>query len=168
MMGDDKDAASDEMQQSGTEPRPPVPDLKLRGEIPRVMRLSRKTIGIGSAVILTGLGGLFTYALQSTNDAPSTELFSDGGSNLPDGLSGAPKEYSQVPQLGQALPGALGGPILAAQQRGDIAELPPMGAPAATSPQENYAETARQLALQEREAARLSRLFLGGVNGSGA
>src|SRR5690606_3609716 len=49
-----------------------------------------------------------------------------------------------------------------------IAELPPMGAPSATSPQENYAETARQLALQEREAARLSRLFLGGVNGSGA
>lgn len=168
MTGDDKDPASDEVHQPGAEPRPPAQDLKLRGEIPRVMRLSRKTIGFGSAVILISIGGLFTYALQSTNDAPPTELFSDGGSNLPDGLSGAPKDYSEVPQLGPALPGDLGGPILAAQQRGDIAELPPMGAPSATSPQENYAETARQLALQEREAARLSRLFLGGVNGSRA
>src|SRR5690606_16972669 len=146
---------------SGTEPRPPAPDLKLRGEIPRVMRLSRKTIGIGSAVILTGLGGLFTYALQSTNDAPPTELFSDQASSLPDGLSGAPKDYSEVPQLGPPLPGDLGKPILDAQQRGDIAELPPMDSQSpAPSSQVSDAETARQLALQEREAARLSRLFL--------
>lgn len=170
MNGDDKDSVSDESQQPQIEPRPPAPDLKLRGEIPRVMRLSRKTIGIGSAVILTGIGGLFTYALQSAGDAPSTELFSDGGTNLPDGLSGAPKDYSQVPQLGPPLPGDLGAPILAAQQRGDIAELPPMGAPPPVPPQPqvNDAETARQLALQEREAARLSRLFLGAVNASGA
>ena len=142
--------------------------FKLRGEIPRVMRLSRKTIGIGSAFILVGVGGLFTYALQSTSDAPPTELFSDGATNLPDGLSGAPKDYSQVPQLGPPLPGDLGAPILAAQQRGDIAELPPMGAPPPAPPsQPDPAETGRQLALQEREAARLSRLFLGGVNGSG-
>lgn len=169
MTGDDKDPASDEVHQPGAEPRPPAPDLKLRGEMPRVMRLSRKTIGIGSAVILTGLGGLFTYALQSTNDAPPTKLFSDGGSNLPEGLSGAPKDYSEVPQLGPALPGDLGGPILAAQQRGDIAELPAMGASQSAPPsQVSDAENVRQLALQEREAARLSRLFLGGVNGSGA
>lgn len=168
MTGDANDTDREELAQPETEPRPPAPDLKLRGEIPRVMRLSRKTIGIGSAVMLAGIGGLFTYALQSAGDAPPTELFSDGGTNLPDGLSGAPKDYSQVPQLGPPLPGDLGAPILAARQRGDIAELPPMGAPPAPSPQVNDAEAARQLALQEREAARLSQLFLGGVNGSGA
>lgn len=170
MTRDNKAPTPDELQQPQIEPRPPAPDLKLRGEIPRVMRLSRKTIGIGSAVILTGIGGLFTYALQSAGDTPPTELFSDGGTNLPDGLSGAPKDYSQVPQLGPPLPGDLGAPILAAQQRGDIAELPPMGAPPPVLPQPQVsdAETARQLALQEREAARLSRLFLGGVNASGA
>ena len=150
-------------------PKQSADGFKLRGEIPRVMRLSRKTIGIGSAVILAGIGGLFTYALQSTGDAPPTELFSDGATNLPDGLSGAPKDYSQVPQLGPPLPGDLGAPILAAQQGGDIAELPPIGAPPPAQPsQPDPTETARQLALQEREAARLSRLFLGGVNGSGA
>src|SRR5690606_36328680 len=80
---------------------------------------------------------------------------------------GAPKDYSEVPQLGPALPGDLGGPILAAQQRGDIAELPAMGASQSAPPsQVSDAENVRQLALQEREAARLSRLFLGGVNGS--
>jgi len=170
MTVDDKDPVSDELRQPEIEPRPSAPDLKLRGEIPRVMRLSRKTIGIASAVILTGIGGLFTYALQSAGDAPPTELFSDGGSNLPDGLSGAPKDYSQVPQLGPPLPGDLGAPILAAHQRGDIAELPQIGAPPPVRPQPQVsdAETARQLALREREAARLSRLFLGGVNGSGA
>ena len=150
-------------------PQQPASGFKLRGDIPRVMRLSRKTIGIGSAVILTGLGGLFTYALQTSNDTPPTELFSDGASNLPDGLAGAPEDYSQVPQLGPPLPGDLGKPILDAQQRGDIAELPPIGTPPPAPPQQvSDAETARQLALQEREAARLSRLFLGGVNGSGS
>ncbi|ATW05280.1 TrbI/VirB10 family protein [Sphingorhabdus sp. YGSMI21] len=164
MTGDGIDAHREELGQPEIEPRAATPDLKLRGEIPRVMRLSRKTIGIGSAVILTGIGGLFTYALQSTGDAPPTELYSDGGTNLPDGLSGAPKDYSQVPQLGPPLPGDLGAPILAAAQRGDIAELPPIGTPPPS--QTDPTETARQLALQEREAARLSRLFLGGVNGS--
>lgn len=160
------------LQQNETSPDHPskhsAEGFRLRGDIPRVMQLSRKTIGIGSAVILVGIGGLFTYALQSTDDAPPTELFSDGGTSLPDGLSGAPKDYSQVPQLGPPLPGDLGAPILAAQQRGDIAELPPMGGPPPAPPsQPDPVETARQLALQEREAARLSRLFLGGVNGSG-
>src|SRR5690554_4992029 len=105
MTGDGKDPASDGVHQSGAEPRPPAPDLKLRGEIPRVMRLSRKTIGIGSVVILIGIGGLFTFALQSTNDSPPTELFSDQASSLPDGFSGAPRDYSEVPQLGPPLPG---------------------------------------------------------------
>lgn len=135
--------------------------FKLRGDIPSVMRLSRKTVGITSAVLLAAIGGAFTYALQTGgNDGPS-ELYDLESRAGAEGLAGAPKDYSQIPKLGPPLPGDLGAPILAAQQRGDIAELPPIG----PAPQPAV-DTAKQLAEQERDAARISRLFLGGVTGT--
>lgn len=134
----------------------------LRGEGPRVVRLSRKAIGVVGAVGLALVGGALIYALQPASNGGSEELFNTDGVAVADGLASAPRDYSQVPQLGPPLPGDLGKPILDAQDRGAVAELPPVGAqpspPQGISPE----EAARQRLEQEREAARGSRLFFGG------
>jgi type IV secretion system protein TrbI len=114
----------------------PASAVKLRGDPPRVMRLSRK----------------------------AEELYNTEGVAVADNLAGAPKDYGQVPKLGPPLPGDLGKPILDAQRRADVAALPPVGTPQPLQPNPaaNAAEAARQRAEQERESARGSRLFFGG------
>lgn len=137
--------------------------VKLRGDPPRVMRLSRKAIGIASACGFAVIGGALIYALQPQSHKGADELYNTEGVTVADNLAGAPKDYGQVPQLGPPLPGDLGKPILDAQRRGDVAALPPVGAPAAVpNPAANAADAARQRAEQERESARSSRLFFGG------
>lgn len=136
----------------------------LRGEGPRVVRLSRKAIGIAAAAGLALVGGALLYALQPTSQDGSEELFNTDGVAVADGLASAPRDYSQVPQLGPPLPGDLGKPILDAQDRGAVAELPPIGAQPHPPPSQGISpeEAARQRLEQEREAARGSRLFFGG------
>ena len=165
MTGEDHDERTD---------APPVdPDsaVKLRGDPPRVMRLSRKAIGIASACGFALVGGALIFALQPAGRKGADELYNTDGVAVADNLAGAPKDYGQVPKLGPPLPGDLGRPILEAQRRGDVAALPPIGAgpPAApVDPAATAAEAARQRAEQEREAARGSRLFFGGGSpGSG-
>lgn len=142
----------------------PASAVKLRGDPPRVMRLSRKAIGIASACTFALVGGALIYALQPQDRKESTELYNTGITAVADGLAGAPKDYGQIPKLGPALPGDLGGPILDAQRRDDVAALPPIGGsqPLPPSPTANSRDAARQRAEQEREAARGSRLFFGG------
>ncbi|MVZ98149.1 TrbI/VirB10 family protein [Sphingorhabdus sp. IMCC26285] len=142
----------------------PEAAVRLRGEPPRVMRLSRKAIGTVSACAFAIVGGALIYALQPRDGKEAEELFNTDGVSVADNLAGAPKDYSQIPKLGPPLPGDLGKPILDARRRGDIAELPPIGAQptASVNPAANAAESARQRAEQEREAARASRLFFGG------
>jgi len=155
-------------------PIDPEAAVKLRGDPPRVMRLSRKAIGITTASGFALVGGALIYALQPTGRSDGEELYNTDGTAVADNLAGAPKDYGEVPKLGPPLPGDLGKPLLDAQQRGDIAELPPIGAqpptPAPPDPAVAAAEAARQRAEQEREAARGSRLFFGGgaPSGSGA
>lgn len=136
----------------------------LRGEGPRVVRLSRMAIGIASAAGLALVGGALLYALQPASQDGSEELFNTDGVAVADGLASAPSDYSQVPQLGPPLPGDLGKPILDAQDRGAVAELPPIGAQPQRTPSQGISpeEAARQRLEQEREAARGSRLFFGG------
>jgi type IV secretion system protein TrbI len=138
--------------------------VRLRGDPPRVMRLSRKAIGIASACGFALVGGALIYALQPQGRKGAEELYNTNGVAVADGLSSAPKDYGQVPKLGPPLPGDLGRPILDAQRRGDMAAMPPVGGPqsAAPNPAVSAAEAARQRAEQEREAARGSRLFFGG------
>jgi type IV secretion system protein TrbI len=146
-------------------PADPESAVKLRGDPPRVMRLSRKAIGTASACGFAVVGGALIYALQPERDKGAEELFNTDSIAVADNLADAPKDYDEVPRLGPPLPGDLGKPILDAQRRGDMAALPPIGAqpnsPAA-NPAANAAEIARQRAEQEREAARASRLFFGG------
>jgi type IV secretion system protein TrbI len=152
----------------------PTPEeaVKLRGDPPRVMRLSRKAIGIASACGFALVGGALIYALQPASQAEREELLNTEGAARPDALADAPRDYGDVPKLGPPLPGDLGAPILAAQQRGDVAELPPIGAAPPTgpapTPAQTEAETQRQRLVQERSAARESRLFFGGGAGAAA
>lgn len=136
----------------------------LRGEGPRVVRLSRKAIGIASAVGLSLVGGALLYALQPASQGGEEELFNTDGVAVADGLTSAPRDYSQVPRLGPPLPGDLGKPILDAQERGAVAALPPVGAQPPPPPPQGISpeEAAHQRIVQEREAARGSRLFFGG------
>ncbi|MCG2840400.1 conjugal transfer protein TraI [Sandaracinobacter sp. RS1-74] len=141
--------------------------FRLRGEAPRVMRLSRKVIaGIGGLGALA-VGGALTFALQSRDAKPPTELYNTDNRAVTERVTSGPQDYSAlppgVPPLGAPLPGDLGGPIVSAQQRGEMVTVPPIGADTA---QPNSGPTpeeqARQRAAQEREAAIASRLFLGG------
>lgn len=154
--------ATDMPQPASPSPQPSAPvDLRLRGNPPRVMRLSRKAMVALGLSVCAGVGGSLIYALRPTVPRVAEELLATEGRATADGLAAAPKDYGQIPKLGPPLPGDLGRPILAAQERGTDVSVPPVGAP--PSHQATAADAARQHAAQERDAARTSRLFLGGA-----
>lgn len=126
--------------------------MRLRAESPRVTRISRKALAGLGLVAGLGIGGAMIYALQTT-DRPqrSEELFTTERRQTADGLRDLPGSYGDVPVLGPALPGDLGGPILRAREEGRPIPATPMQVPA-TDPEEE-----RRLA--ELEAARTSQLF---------
>jgi type IV secretion system protein TrbI len=136
--------------------------FQLRGEPPRVMRLSRKalaSIGVGAGL---GIGGLLIYALQAPDEKAAHELYNTDSRATSEAITSGPGDYAQVPKLGPPLPGDLGGPIVSAQQRGENVSVPPVGTEAGQpDPRVQAAETARQRAQQERDAARTSSVFLG-------
>jgi type IV secretion system protein VirB10 len=148
-------------------PSEPVADpsaFRLRGDPPRVVRLSRRAlITIGSVTAL-GLGGALIYALGPQHGAGhATELYNTDGKNTADKLAAMPKDYGDVPKLGPPLPGDLGRPIVNAQNMGETVPAPDMGtattSTAANSPEANARVQARQRVAQVREAARESKLF---------
>ncbi|MBB2169696.1 TrbI/VirB10 family protein [Gluconacetobacter aggeris] len=101
------------------EPVVPPPDLRLRADRPRVVRLSRRVVwslgGVGAIAVAFALG----YALQAGHHAPSASANQDNAARpAAAGLDALPKDYTGVPKLGPALPGDLGRPILNAQQQG--------------------------------------------------
>ncbi|MGY3387506.1 type IV secretory pathway VirB10-like protein [Bradyrhizobium sp. USDA 3311] len=95
--------------------------LRLRPDRPQVVRLSRKVLAGGSALLLVLISGAVFWALQgkrSRNAAPE-ELYATDHHNVADQLANLPKDYAEipkgVPRLGPPLPGDLGRPIVAAQ-----------------------------------------------------
>jgi type IV secretion system protein TrbI len=144
----------------GAGPSPQVPHedvatpMRLRGDPPRVTRLSRKVLGGLALVTSLGLGGALIYALQTRDGSkPTEELYSTENRATADGLAGLPRDYSAIPKLGPPLPGDLGRPILSAQNRGQIIPSPAIGA-AESGP--SAEEQRRQ---QELETARTAKLF---------
>jgi len=141
--------------------QPPAVDaFRLRGEPPRVMRLSRKTLASIGAAGGIAIGGALLWALQPSAPKSPENLYSADTANHAEVVTGAPADYGKVPKLGPPLPGDLGRPIVAAQRDGEIVPVPPMGGPSAGT--HSPADEARDRARQEREAATTSRLFLGG------
>lgn len=145
------DREEEEQAPAGGGVRGPAP-MRLRGEAPRVTRLSRRVLAGLGLVAGIGIGGALIYGLQTRHGSPNNEeLYSTDNRTTADGLAGLPRDYSgvakpDVPQLGPPLPGDLGRPILNAQNRGQ----PVQGVSAE-----------EQRRLQEIEAARTSRLFAG-------
>ena len=143
--------APNEERRAAPEPSVP-PDLRLRGERPRVTRLSRRVlVGLGCVSALAVAGAL-GYALQTRNKAGAgQELLSTQNRPSAEGLAGLPKDYTglprQEPPLGPPLPGDLGRPML------NAGAAPNTVAPGTTSDPE------AQRRAQEIEAARLSKLF---------
>ena len=145
------------------EPRPSERDitqeLRLRPERPRVTRISRKVlIGLGAASSIAVFGATI-WALQVNRHSRSgEELYSTDNKSTADGLANLPRDYTglprNVPPLGPPLPGDLGRPIVAAQANGQPVTVPAMPTAPGADPEE-------QRRLQEREAARLSKLFAG-------
>lgn len=142
----------------------PAPDLRLRGDPPRVMRLSRKALVILGLTASVAVGGSLLYALQPQHKAASEELYTTASHATADALQGAPKDYGQIPKLGPPLPGDLGRPIVSAQARGvDVAPPAIGGGTARPNPdaaRANAAEAARQRVRQENDSARTSKVFL--------
>ncbi|WP_234843994.1 TrbI/VirB10 family protein [Sinorhizobium meliloti] len=129
--------------------------MRLRGEAPRVTRLSRKVLAGVGLVASVGIGGALIYALQTRDGGKAAEeLYSTENRSTADGLAGLPRDYSGVPQLGPPLPGDLGRPILGAQNRGQPV-------PAGVAQPNPGLSAEEQRRLQEIETARTSRLFAG-------
>lgn len=144
-----------------------APDLRLRGESPRVMRLSRRALATAGLVASVGIGGALLYALQPSVPKGPGELYQTESRATTDALASAPKDYSQIPRLGPPLPGDLGRPILSAQQRGVDVGPPQIGqGPQAQDPGRNDAQAARDRLRQERDSARTGKLFVGGEGGT--
>ncbi|MFT8471298.1 TrbI/VirB10 family protein [Acetobacter persici] len=105
-------------------PSSPPPDLRLRAERPRVVRLSRTVVwllgGVGMIAVAFALG----YALESSHQTAPLAASQDTDAHpSADGLAGLPSDYvgKDVPKLGPALPGDLGHTILKAQEQGKVA-----------------------------------------------
>ncbi len=160
-MTDTQNPPADEVQNTRAAPVDPKP-FQLRGDPPRVMRLSRKALASIGAAAGVGIGGLLIYALQAPDKKTAQELYNTDSRATSEAITSGPGDYAQVPKLGPPLPGDLGGPILSAQQRGETVPVPSVGAQAGQpDPRVQAAEAVRQRANQERDAARTSSVFLG-------
>ncbi|WP_312808444.1 TrbI/VirB10 family protein [Agrobacterium cavarae] len=130
-------------------------ELRLRPDPRRVTRLSRKVlIGLGGVASIAIAAALF-WALDTNRrgNQSATELYNTDNTTPADGLAGLPRDYTNIPKLGPALPGDLGRPILRAQEAGK-----PVVAPTIQTPRVDPEEQRR---LAEIEAARLAKLFTG-------
>lgn len=128
----------------------PSDPFRLRPDPPRVVRLSRKVLGGLAVITAVGIGGALIFALQDRPalDRPG-ELFTTENRPTADELRRLPSDYSGIPQLGPALPGDLGRPILRTQDAGQPVPASPMPRP----------DPAEQRRLAEEEAARTSEIF---------
>jgi len=138
-------------------------ELRLRPERPRVVRLSRKVLGLLAGVSALALGGALIWALQTGTQRAPDELYNTDNRTTAEGIARLPRDYSglprEVPQLGPPLPGDLGRPMLNAGVQPTPMPGPPVPAPTQPDPEAQRLEQERQRIAQEREAARASRLF---------
>lgn len=139
--------------------------FRLEGDMPRVMRLSRKTLAVLGGAAGLAIGGALLWALKPVDPKAAQELYEVADPGKSEAVTSGPKDYGAVPKLGPPLPGDLGRPIVSAQNAGETVPVPGM-AQVPVDPRIAAAEQARQRTRQERESAEASRLFLGGGGGA--
>lgn len=87
---------------SQTVPPDPRP-FQLRGDPPRVMRLSRKVLAVVGVVAGLGIGGSLIYALLPAEERASEELYNTESRSQSEAVTSGPRDYADVPQLGPPL-----------------------------------------------------------------
>lgn len=132
--------------------------LVLRGTPDRVVRFKRGAIVAIAALSSTAIVGASWVALRPATFrmVAGNDDRAEASAKAPaDAFANAPKSYGDVPQLGPALPGDLGRPILD-HQRSIGAVAPPVGPDQAAQ----AAEAERQRIAAERKAARESGVMM--------
>lgn len=132
--------------------------LVLRGTPGRVARFRRGAVIAIAALGSTAIVGAAWVALKPATfrAVAGSDNRVEAGAKVPlDALVNAPKSYGDVPQLGPALPGDLGKPILDRQRSLGMA-APPAG----PDPAAQAAEAERQRVVAERKAARESVVMM--------
>ncbi|GAA5266540.1 type IV secretion system protein TrbI [Acidiphilium sp. MT5] len=133
--------------------------MRLRSSRPPVTRLSRRVLLALSAITAIGIGAALFFALQPHHRHEMGDKVNFSTPAAPDSLSVLPKSYANLPhhapRLGPPLPGDLGPPIVHAGVAAP--NISAVALPAANTA--NSGAKNRQL-VQEREAARKSRLFV--------
>ena len=122
-LADELERSQEDAPTAPVDPRP----FQLRGDAPRVVRLSRKALAVIGGIAGLGIGGALIYALLPSDERAAEELFNTESRSEAETITSGPRDYADVPQLGPPLPGDLGGPIVAAQERGEDVPLPPIG-----------------------------------------
>ncbi|MBV1838294.1 TrbI/VirB10 family protein [Acetobacter estunensis] len=143
----------------------PPPDLRLRAERPRVVRLSRTVVWALGGVGMLAIGLALGYALEnSSHKTPPAAIQDTDVRPSADGLAGLPSDYvgNNVPKLGPALPGDLGHTILKAQAQGKAAS----GGDDRRAAQEVEAAIASKLFVQTGERDRVSAQAAAPVSGA--
>ncbi|WP_408736428.1 TrbI/VirB10 family protein [Acetobacter sp. UBA5411] len=133
----------------------PPPDLRLRAERPRVVRLSRTVVWAFGGAGMLAIGLALGYALEnSSHKTPPAASQDTDVRPSADGLAGLPSDYvgNGVPKLGPALPGDLGHTVLKAQGQGKVAS----GGDDRRAAQEVEAAIASRLFVQTGERDRAS------------
>ena len=143
-------------------------ELRLRPELPQVVRLSRKTLAIGGGIAATALAAMLLWSLRPAGDSTRPEEVYTTDNRLPaEQIAQLPRDYAglrrDIPQLGPPLPGDLGRPMLNAGVEPQPGDTVPGLAPSAQTVQPNLAahrrDEERQRRAQELDAARTSKLF---------
>jgi type IV secretion system protein TrbI len=134
--------------------------LVLRGRPSPVTRFKRGAIigiaALGSVAIVSVTWlALQPAALKLINDTQSQTNLER--KRPPEALAGAPATYGDIPKLGPPLPGDLGRPILAAQQKMATTSEPPIGMDQAAQ----AAEAERQRLLAEQRKVREAGVMMG-------
>jgi len=135
--------------------------LRLRAKLPKVMRLSPKALAVLGSISCLAIGGALWWGLRTSPLEAAENVYESENANRSELVTGGPADYSKAPKIDELRLGDAGGTKLAARQNGETVPLPLSGPPA--DPGIAATEQARARAAQEREAARASRLFLGGA-----
>ena len=137
-------------------------EMRLRPELPRVTRVSRKVLVGGGAVVALGLGGALIVALHPKDAKPaSQELYTTGRKSAAEGLAALPRDYSGVPKLGPPLPGDFARPMVDQAARAPIGSSPMAAQPMPVDP-------VRQQRQQQRDAAIGASVFARRASAAGA
>ena len=132
--------------------------LQMRAQPVRALRFKREVLIGGAVVASCVLAGTAWWAL-SPGRRVGQPMVADGAEktgSLADTLSGLPKSYDAVPQLGPPLPGDLGRPIL--NRHRELANQLPVGDNTANLAAREAA-AARERAAAELRSARQSALL---------